>query len=248
MPPLIVEFTGLPGAGKTTITNAVISELTKEGYDCFPSSTLDNSKTDERRILGQLFAKLRLLFYLTFCLVKHNHVTLNALRYAFRVTPFNLAGFRRVLMLVTRLELISSVTGDDYDFLVFDEGLIQNIWSIVITGNPPSKKYLIRLLRNLLEEITLAIILVDVDIDIAVKRIEERSTSHSRFDRMSPNKAEKLLLKNAQHFECITGYAVALKKADRLKIEGSSPIEDNVNAIVHFVDHFWRVQNGVGCL
>ena len=54
MPPLIVEFTGLPGAGKTTITNAVISELTKEGYDCFPSRTLDNSKTVERKVLGPM--------------------------------------------------------------------------------------------------------------------------------------------------------------------------------------------------
>jgi len=248
MLPIIVEFTGLPGAGKTTIARAVISALTTKGYECFPPETLSNRVTVEQKGLRQLLAKLEVLYHLIFCLVKYHCIVPNALRYALQVTPSNLAGLRRVLMLVTRLELIGTVVNDGHDFLVFDEGLVQNIWSIAITGNPPPDEYLLRLLKDLLGDRMLTIILVDVDIDVAVKRMEKRSSKHSRFDRMSPIKARELLSKHKKDLEHISNCAVALKKADYLKVEGSRPIEDNVYAVVHFADRLWRVQKGLDSL
>jgi len=50
---VIVEFTGMPGAGKTTIASAVISALTAKGYVCFPPG-LGTIGSPQTKRLGQL--------------------------------------------------------------------------------------------------------------------------------------------------------------------------------------------------
>jgi len=55
---------------------------------------------------------LKVLGHLVICLVKFNRIALDGMRYALEVTPFNLAGLQRVLMLVTRLELIGTIIND----------------------------------------------------------------------------------------------------------------------------------------
>lgn len=247
MLPIIVEFTGLPGAGKTTIARGVVAALTSKGYNCFSSKSLYHREVVKPKRFRLLFRKLEVLYHLIFCLVRYHLVTQNAVRYAIQVAPLNLAGYRRILMLVTRLELISKVISAGYDFLVFDEGVVQNIWSMAITGNPPSSEPLTRLLETVLDEMTLAIILVDTDIDAAVRRIEDRATSHSRLDRMSPDQATELLSIHGRQFERIVNCAVEIKKADCLRVKGSRPAEDNVVAVADFVDDLRRVQKGLDC-
>lgn len=246
MPPITVEFAGLPGAGKTTIAKGVVAALTAKGYSCFSSKSLYHREVVKQKRFRPLFRKLEVLYHLIFCLVKYHLVTQNALRYAFEVTPLNLAGYRRILMLVTRLELMSQVSSADHDFLVFDEGVVQNIWSMAVTGNPPPNEPLIRLLDAVLDEMTLAIILVDTDIDTAVRRIRDRATSHSRFDRMPPDQATEMLSVHGRQFERIVNCAVEIK-ADCLRVEGSRPVEENVVAVADFVDALWQVQKGLGC-
>ena len=244
MPPITVEFAGLPGAGKTTITKGVVAALTAKGYSCFSSRSLYHREVVKPKRFRLLFRKLEVLYHLIFCLVKYHLVTQNALRYAFRVTPLNLAGYRRILMLVTRLELISQVSRAGHDFLVFDEGIVQNIWSMAVTGNPPPNEPLTRLLDSVLDEITPAIILVDTDINTAVRRIGDRATSHSRFDRIPPNQATQMLSIHGGQFERIVNCAVEIK-ADCLRVEGSRPVEENVAAVADFVDTLCQVQKGL---
>lgn len=246
MPPLLVEFTGLPGAGKTTITRAVLSELATTGYNCFDLSALGTPEAIEKKE-GRLFSKLKTFYYFASSCVNHKRIALNVLLYALQVTPLSIVSLQRVVTLLLRLDLIKTMMSDSYDLIVLDQGLIQNIWSITATGNPPANnKYLVRLLKSILDETSPAIILVDVDVELAMERINHRLTMRSRFDKMLPDKAADLLAEHKNVFNQVVNCAAQLKGTCYLNVNGSRPIEKNVTLVVQFIERAWQTQRDQG--
>ena len=243
MTPVFVEFTGLPGSGKTTIGKAVLLELARMDYRCFSNGTLSNPETSIRpKEARRLFNKLETFNSLISSCITHKYVAANALMCALHTRPLSLVSFGRAADLLIRLNLIKKVMDDNYDLIIFDQGVIQYIWSIAATDKPPSDKYLIRLLKRILNEISLAIVLVDIDVDMAVERINNRPTTSSRFDRMSSNQAGKLLAKQRDFFKQFVNWSVELNDIRYLAVDGSHPIKKNSNTIIHFIEQTWQTQ------
>lgn len=235
MMPLVIEFIGLPGAGKTTIAQMVIEELTVAGYQCFSLSTLSSPESIEKR-RGGLISKMRTLYQFTLSCVKYRHLARNAFLYTLHVNPFSLVSLRRFFNLLVKLSFIETLMKSNYDLLILDQGLLQNIWSIATTGEQPDNdKYLERLLKNILDEISPFVILVDVESEIAHERIARRPTMRSRFDQMSPSKAEAMLAKHRSVFEQLVDLADKFRETGFINVSGSQPISQNVSLIVPFI-------------
>lgn len=234
--PLVIEFIGLPGAGKTTIAQKAIEYLTSSGYRCFGLSTLDNPEGIEKK-KGGFFSKLRTLYNFAFSCVMYRRLAINVFLFAINVKPLRLVNLQRSLLLLVRLKVMKTLMDGNYDLIIIDQGLIQYVWSIAVTGEHPSNiKYLERVLKSILEEISLFVIMVDVETELAVKRIVSRPTMRSRFDRMPASKAEAMLSKHKQIFSQIIDTAHTFRDTGYLNIDGSQPIPKNVSLIVPFIE------------
>lgn len=236
MSPLVIEFIGLPGAGKTTIAQSAIEELTGVGYRCFSLSTLKDPESPAKKS-GGFFSKLKTLHNFAFACVVYRQLAMNALLYTLHMKPFSPGNLRRFLILLVRLRFMRSLMKEGYDLIILDQGLIQYIWSIAVTNQQPNRdKYLARVLKSILDEISLFVIMVDVETELAIERITRRPTMRSRFDWMSPSQAETMLSRHKDMFAEIVDAADNFRKTGYLNVNGSRPIKINVELIVPFIE------------
>ena len=238
--PLIIEFIGLPGAGKTTIAQRAIENLSEAGYQCFGLSTLNNPESLEKK-KGGIFAKLKTLYRFVYVCVVHRKFAYNAFLFSMHVKPVSLVNLRRFLILLARLIFLRTLLRNNYDFIILDQGLIQYIWSIAITGKQSlNKDYLNRVLKSILDELSLFVVMVDIETELAVKRIVNRPTMRSRFDRMSSTKIETILSTHKDIFSQIVQSTNAFKDTGYMSVNGSQPIQKNVGLIVPFLEQARR--------
>lgn len=242
-PSLVIEFIGLPGAGKTTIAQNAIESLTTDGYRCFGLSTLDKPESAEKA-KGGFLSKFRSLKQFAIACVRYRQIACDAFMYTMQMKPFSFINLRRFFVLIARLRFMVTLMKDDYDFIILDQGLLQYIWSIAVTGErPKNDKYLARLLKGILDEIPLFVIMVDIETEMAVERLVNRPTMRSRFDHMSPSKAQVLLSKHKEIFTQIVDSAGKFQKTGYLNVNGSQPIKQNVGLIVPVIEQTWLVSN-----
>lgn len=234
--PLVVEFVGLPGAGKTTIAHQVIDELTARGYRCFGHSTLSSPEGREKRS-GGVSSKLSTLGRLVSSCLAHRRIAADALDYTVRVNPLGILGLQRLLKFLIRLDFVRELMEGDYDVLVLDQGPIQNLWSIATTGRAPaSSDQLARVLRDVLDEVRPHVVLVDVEPDLAFERVAVRSTMRSRFDRMPPSEAEALLARHGALFGRLVELAEGFAATGFLRVDGRHAVEKSASLIVPFIE------------
>jgi thymidylate kinase len=238
--PYYFEFTGLPGAGKTTISKKVAQNLAGMNYKYFVNRSLSNTNNDEQKKIERVFSKIETFYYFISSCVNYKYVALNAFLCAIQTRPLSLESFWRAAKLLIRLNFIKSIMEENYDLILLDQGLIQNIWSISATGNQPPEKTIIELLKSILEEISLNIVLVDIDVDIAIDRITKRPTMASRFDKMSLLMVEKMLTKQQDFFKQVVIWCEDLKVIRCLAVDGNHPIENNSNIIINFILQTWQ--------
>lgn len=235
-PPLVVEFVGLPGAGKTTIAHQVIEELTTRGTRCFAYSTAGSPEGREKRS-GGLLSKLRTLGRLVSSCLTYPRLALHALIYTVRVNPFGLLSFRRLLTFLIRFRYVKEVMAGDYDVLVLDQGPIQNLWSIATTGRRRGHvEDLGRVVGDVLDEARPLVVLVAVEPDLAFERVAGRSTMRSRFDRMPPSEAKALLTRHAALFGQLVELADGFASTGFVRVDGRDPVQTNVSQIVSFIE------------
>lgn len=235
MGPVSVEFAGLPGAGKTSIANALATRLSTLGYRCLAPSLARSTvvrRQGARRLLGRIGT---VGHFGSYCL-RHVRVVDGAVRYAWRVDPTNTASMRRAVKLLVRLSLLERLGLDEYEFTVFDQGVIQNIWSMAVTGAPPPIGFAKRLMERVPAPGPRLIVLVDIDVDTAVQRIGTRSSLSSRFDDMGSAAAAGVLGGRRTLFERIVDCACELDKTASLTVSGKDPIEDNASTILTCIE------------
>jgi thymidylate kinase len=230
----IVEFAGLPGAGKTTIARAALAELETLGIRCFSNESLVR-RNAVRQKSTRLSGKVGTLGQLVLGGVRYKRVTVNLLRCIAHTRSLSPASLTRAANLLVLLNGIRSVPADRYDLILLDQGLVQYIWSIFVAGDLPPERDLHRLLTTIFKEIPLAVIFVQIDVDDAVSRIRQRKTQSSRFDDFSPPQAREYLSKYRSVFDNIRCWSFGPAGTGSLDIDGSRPISHNVRRIIPFI-------------
>lgn len=239
MPPLIVGFIGLPGAGKSTLAKELLVELDHREFEC---SFVKNrgGRTDTQQKGLRHVNKLKKFYDFAASCLSYRHIALTVFLYVLRVTtPLNLINdIRSISTLLIRLRFVKTILGSNYDLIILDETFIQYVWLIAINREPPSTLYLRRIMKSILAVMPYAIILVDVDVDVdlAVERINQRATMHSLFDKIPPNEAKQLLTKHKRLINEITNQAVEMSEVYFLKVNGSHPLKQNSKTVAQFIE------------
>jgi hypothetical protein len=248
---IVVEFVGMPGAGKTTISAAVIEELRTQGFTCPTDQELVPWRTTwgvgrfpPRGWLARLIRHSK-LFYLV-APVRHPLLFLSALHHVLNVRPLNRDSLRAMRGPMAFMELSTKMAGyDNFDFVIFDEGMVQSTCVISQWGDSCSPKALSRHAGSLIKNRDrYLIILAKTSPDLALKRIRERAAiCHSQGmqswqyeDHPEEIQARKAIQYN-QTFNCVGESLEALIPESVLELDCSEDANENANKVVKFLKH-----------
>lgn len=228
--PIIVEFVGLPGSGKTTLCHRVAAQLKAKGI----------ATISREEILKQWHQKnaLQKLFKLAPSDFNQWSVLLNSLTLAARVKPINVQSFLqagKVFFNVKRNDAV--VCAGNCQIILLEQGLLQEAWSVVITGSLPKRSYLKQLMTSLLDNRPIAIVNCKLDLDTAVSRIQKRprkKKKDSYFDLMDAEQAHSLLIKYFPYLQEIINCGQTAK-FPILDIDSSLPLEENSEKIFNWI-------------
>lgn len=173
--PMIIEFYGLPGSGKSTISHMLAIQLRKQGEKVHePSYYLDNEKSAIVRKILKIICALAFIFIAPkiFCRI------LQIIKKYFVFKFYNIVNNYINLSYKIMMYKISNA-----DYLIFDEGVFQAVISIDVKKNKDRYKMIDELLLLIHNNITP--IYVDVSIETSIKRMMNRLRHDSRVEKIS---------------------------------------------------------------
>lgn len=224
--PVVVEFVGLPGAGKSTLASRLLQELRALGYDCAGRELLRAKQG------GPLAARsARLHFWLRHSgLLRSTSLALlavggtgpEALRHAARLGRWA-SGFKRL-------------TDGGHDIVLLDQGVVQQAWSAILRAES-GRSRLVQLLDLILRDAPplLAFVYCDVPLDVALQRITARPEGTSTFDHMDRMEARRLLASHGRDLRELFAHSVDTLQAPHLTIDTSRDLAASCRSVIDFV-------------
>lgn len=182
MKPISIEFYGLPGCGKSTISHKLADDLRSKGLSVWePSYEIDRKYGKTMRKVVK-FAKLA-----SFAIC--NHRAYKGVRRLVEGNGYQgMSAFHQLANIAHKID--SYRIADRWDVTIWDEGLVQSSISLAInSGRKASENE--RCLLAYTGDVKSVRVYVMVDIDTALKRMEGRNTNDSRVEKMA-NLEEKI--------------------------------------------------------
>lgn len=234
--PVLVEFNGLPGSGKTTVANLLYNKLEAAGY-----------RVDERENtyllnrLGSLGRHWRML--------KSGGIILpwRLFNFYLSIEPLRLERLRQVRRIyawaASYIRLYND-GGRGWDAVIVSEGFIQAVVSAVFLDNFAKKKELQDLLGYFLSR-NFNLVIVDCFIDesVASERILSRQGKTGRFDRMAVTHIEGNLIRHARNLEIVRRNLRYVGCPETVKIDMGRPAQENCALVFEVVEK--KIRRGV---
>lgn len=231
MKTVVVEFFGLPGAGKSTVQSEIkkkfkarnISVVTKEDL----SSWL--KKTPKLKKLYLLTLNINTVLILLFNLVRTSKIKQWS----------NIDYLKRVKsMLLNFIYIKRFISIKTPQVLLLDQSYLQVVWSLWYGSSLPDKKYLNRMLSIIYSQYGNFIykyIYLEIDYKIASSRIANRIGGESRFDQVDDlNIVECRLEKGVELMEYLKE-EVEKNNYDLLVVNSNRNSEEMSNKVIDWL-------------
>lgn len=188
--PLHLEFYGLPGCGKSTVSHKLAEELRKLEYKVNePSYEIDRVKG------GFLVRKLNKVLLLGLCRI------LNRDQYTIIKDIVAKNGYVGKSCLSQEINIVHKLRAynskSQADIIIWDQGLVQAAVSLSTNGNVPSFDNYIAL-KEACSESHVYPIYMKCDIDTSLKRMDGRNTNDSRVERLKTEDDKREMLRGIE--------------------------------------------------
>ncbi len=172
-PEVCIEFFGLPGSGKSTIARKVHAALAgvEPGMLFAPDLVHDTARAPVR-----IAAKLRLIL----SEIAHDRTILSLMRKTFATRQPSLRDKLRAVFTVATVASLYANLRRHHRSAVLDQGLLQAIWSIQLRLPIASGGDLVAdMIKGAAKGVCIHVS-VEVPAEVCAKRLESRSSKHSR--------------------------------------------------------------------
>ncbi|MBD2359253.1 AAA family ATPase [Tolypothrix sp. FACHB-123] len=227
--PIVLEFIGLPGAGKTTVFQQVVAQLKQQGVSVAAGDQILRDWKHQPlwqrlwKLIPQTQNQWRILW--------------QSLLLATQVKPTNWLSFSKAIKTYANLKRIDAIAQSQKEQLILlDQGLLQEIWSIGITGTTPDLEDIRQELGLIFSQRSIAIVDFQINVETAIHRIKNRPTDQSRFDLMSQEAALQLLSQYAPYLQDIINCAQTFH-IPVLEIDSSLAVDEKTQNIVSWINN-----------
>lgn len=189
----IIEFLGLPGSGKTTITKELIEELKLLGLH-----THDYDKIRDLKVFSDF--KIRTvpkLFKFVIFFVRNLYTYQNLVKQSKNASVIISQRHKRSLVYLKTLFILDQLDNDS--IVILEEGLLQNIWSLYLNSSLVDLTGVLELVHSNLDKYDkYTFVFLETDISIAASRIQGRKKTfrQTRFNRMKDDVLKNTLKAN----------------------------------------------------
>jgi thymidylate kinase len=223
----VVEFLGLPGAGKSTLADRLLARLAARGLAC--GGAVDLARLRGGRIRHYTRAA-------KFVYQRGRHVPA-AMRLAAAVTPATSARWWLAAKLAMWPYRLGIAQARRFETLVLDQGPLQSAWIVLLEGSLLDDRVLADALNDLLADDARAFAFIYVDIapEVAAVRIETRGPMDAPFDR-GRTETQRRLASHRQQLERVLRVALERTGAPVLRLDGSASLDENDRRIDAFLD------------
>lgn len=184
----IIEFNGLPGAGKTTVTNEIIKILSFNNIDCL---------VWKHMLLGQNYSKIYKLFYFL------SKINVKELLYLFLIAT-SIKGFdwemiKRILI-SERICIAYRTHSSNKSVCIIDQGIVQAIASMTLKKEVINTQRFQFYSNKLFARFKCVYVNAIVDLDVSINRLRTRTVDNNgRLDKINNGRELKELV-NRQLF------------------------------------------------
>lgn len=189
--PFSVEFYGLPGCGKSTISHLVATKLRDEGF------LVDEPSYEMDRNCNPLFRKLKKIFIYFYWFIIHNNTFqgVNVL-----VGGNGYSGIAKIEQISNVLQKISVYRKSEQNrMVIWDQGLVQASISLSLKGKINAGENLKSLLHILNPNLETVNVLIFVNEQVALDRMSQRLTNDSRVEKIKDDNQKHEMMSRFQH-------------------------------------------------
>jgi hypothetical protein len=217
---------GLPGAGKSAVAAALPPHL---GPHDLRAVGIDRATHGGRARLARYAAFLAFL-------ARRWRFAVAVAEYAAGIHPRSLERLRFSGSILTHAFLLAERATWREDVVILHQATLQTVWSVAVRGTPPRPESVRRLVAELLRDVggRYAVVHLDVQPETALRRVHQRPTNGSRFDRMTAAEATALLPELRRHLDVMMD-AVATARVPYVRLDAELPLPDSCAAVAAFV-------------
>lgn len=221
----IVEFNGLPGSGKSTVVSELNKKIQSEGKRICDFTTYfrkykSNKKVNIKSILNINCMCIKYIFYILIFSYLQEERFLNKVK-------VSLSTIKQFLI----LNYCYSV--EQYEYIILDQGTIQNLISIAYDKKVTALKYVEKIF-SVIDKTFLNFYIVNTDIDnkSIILRLGKREHGTSRLDLLKNVDLINIINIQRDNFNYIRSSNIILKS---INIDTNKDISENVKIVRNFI-------------
>ncbi len=225
---IFLEFNGIPGSGKTTLSNRVIMDMKNKNYliESYHQVIKKPTRKNSRHLLLYLFK------------IKPGSFKIGYLAAMYLITnkKLNHENWLRVISLVVLFDFYQKKGQDCGDEIILvDQGIVQQIISMLYESELIADKYVKKLIcfakkKNL----GLYVVNVDLDINISFDRLVQRKGNISRIQKLNEADAIHTLTIQQNNFNKIRKIINELD-LESIDVNTKVCIDETVQVIVNYI-------------
>jgi thymidylate kinase len=188
--PLFVEFYGLPGCGKSTVSHLLASRLRNEGY------LVDEPSYDIDHNNSPIIKKLKKICIYFIWFAYHNKIfkKVNAI-----VGGNGYSGLAKIQQTSNVLQKVSVYRVIRQNkIVIWDQGLVQASISLSLNGKINAGDNLKSLSHLLFSEVKVLKVLISVNEMVALERMSQRPSNYSRVEKLKDEYLKRQMLQRFQ--------------------------------------------------
>lgn len=182
---IFIEFYGLPGSGKSTLSHIVAERLRSEGYAVEePSYDIDHQHP-----LPKKFKKFAIGgYWLVFRHRQYRRISEIVKQNGYK----GLTAFTMTVNVIQKMRIYNS--RKHAEIVIIDQGLIQACVSLSTNGDISTKENYEKLLCLMPNAAAASRIYIDVDDETAIDRMSKRATNDSRVEKLKDHNSKMEML------------------------------------------------------
>lgn len=225
---ILFEMTGLPGSGKTTLVKKLKENLSFTAKEDYINEVGKLSVMQKIiQVSGFALKQPLMLFYLMMFLLSNWKFNAKAIERALKF--FLGAAYTQHLINHKKHNGI----------LVYDQGLIQDLWALMLYTGNKNTKYLAKIITLTLKNFNVICINLEINSESAVNRIGQRAYDGCEFDNMDRNRVQNLFSSKRANFDLLLEL-VGKEKVHHIK--GNDDVEINCKQSRNIIENEMKVK------